>query len=65
MTDNHRRSREVRKAREKGVLDALHEVEKAAIPVPDDPPIVYPSALKWRQLSEPGTARPMCDRVAR
>ena len=28
--------------RQKGVVDALYQVEKSHIPFPDDPPIVYP-----------------------
>jgi len=47
----HRRSHEVRAAREPGFLNTLHEVEKAAAPFPDDPPIRYPRPEKWRPLS--------------
>jgi len=48
---NHSRNQELRTAREKGFLDTLHEVEKAAVPVPDDPPIRYPSQERWRLVS--------------
>lgn len=51
LAGNHRRNEELRAAREKGFLDTLYQVEKAAVPVPDDPPIRYPSAEKWRQVS--------------
>ena len=48
---SHHRNREVRTAREKGLADTLHEVEQAAVPLPDDPPIRYPTPEKWRNLS--------------
>ena len=41
----------VRAEREKGVLDALMQVEKSHVPFPDDPPIVYPDAELWQQLT--------------
>lgn len=48
---NHRRNQEIRTGRQKGFVDTLHEVERASIPVPDDPPIRYPSPERWRQLN--------------
>jgi len=38
-------------AREKGVMDVLYQVEKSHVPFPDDPPIVYPDAEVWQQLT--------------
>jgi hypothetical protein len=38
-------------ARHKGYVDTLYQVEKSAVPFPDDPPIVYPDAEVWQQLS--------------
>ena len=41
----------LRVARQKGVVDTLAQVERAHIPFPDEPPIVYPDAEVWQQLS--------------
>jgi tetratricopeptide (TPR) repeat protein len=32
-------------------FDTLHQVELSAIPFPDDPPIVYPAAPVWEELT--------------
>ena len=32
-------------------FDTLYEVEKSSVPFPDDPPIVYPAAPIWEELS--------------
>ncbi len=32
-------------------FDTLYEVEKSAVPFPDDPPIIYPAAPIWEDLS--------------
>jgi len=37
--------------RQKAVVDALYEVERSHIPFPDEPPIIYPSAEVWQQMS--------------
>ena len=44
-------SMRLREARQKGVIDVLAQVEKSHIPFPDEPPIVYPDAEVWQQLS--------------
>ena len=41
----------LRVARQKAVVDTLYQVEKAQIPFPDDPPIIYPDAEVWQQLT--------------
>jgi len=41
-----------RRDQERGFMDSLHLVDVAAIPLPDDPPIIYPSAPLWRRLNE-------------
>jgi hypothetical protein len=41
----------LRVARQKGVVDTLYQVEKAHIPMPDEPPIVYPDAEWWREMT--------------
>lgn len=35
----------------RGFMDALMQVELSAIPIPDEPPIVYPSADVWEELT--------------
>ena len=40
-----------RAARWTNFFDTLYQVEKSSIPFPDDPPIVYPSAPVWEDLS--------------
>lgn len=42
---------QVRTNRYKNVADTLNLVDKAAVPIPDDPPIVYPDAEQWKRLS--------------
>ncbi|NQU20353.1 MAG: VWA domain-containing protein, partial [Candidatus Nealsonbacteria bacterium] len=41
----------LRVMRQKGVVDTLMQVEMSSIPTPDEPPIVYPSAEVWQELS--------------
>ncbi|MFH1922447.1 MAG: hypothetical protein ABIP48_21510, partial [Planctomycetota bacterium] len=41
----------LRVARQKGVVDVLASVERSSIPIPDEPPIVYPDAEVWQRLS--------------
>ncbi|MFZ5833525.1 MAG: hypothetical protein ACOY3P_25850, partial [Planctomycetota bacterium] len=42
---------ELRIARQRGVVDTLYQVERSHVPFPDEPPIVYPDAEIWRELS--------------
>ncbi|MEM6330390.1 MAG: hypothetical protein AAF790_09085, partial [Planctomycetota bacterium] len=44
-------NRTYRAARAKGFIDSLLLVELAAVPLSDDPPIVYPSASEWEELT--------------
>ncbi|HEY2148282.1 MAG TPA: hypothetical protein VGH32_10120, partial [Pirellulales bacterium] len=37
---------------EKQFLATLHLVDESSIPFPDEPPIIYPSAERWRQLTK-------------
>ena len=39
--------RKFRQLRQRGFVNALYEVERAAIPVPDEPPIGYPDPEFW------------------
>ena len=41
-----------RRDQERGFMDALHETDVAAIPFPTEPPIVYPTAERWRQITK-------------
>ncbi len=43
--------RKFRQLRHRGFADALYEVERAAIPFPDEPSIVYPDAEFWERIS--------------
>ena len=40
-----------RAARWTNFFDTLYQIEKSSIPFPDDPPIVYPAAPVWEELS--------------
>ena len=41
----------VRREMQRGFMDSLHLVDVAAIPFPDEPPIIYPNAERWRELT--------------
>ncbi|MGB9687981.1 hypothetical protein [Thermogutta sp.] len=41
----------LREARQKGVLDTLYQTERAHVPTPDEPPVVYPDAQTWQELT--------------
>ena len=45
-------SMELREARQKGFVNTLATVERAHIPFPDEPPIVYPAAEVWKELTQ-------------
>jgi len=40
-----------RRDQERGFMDALHLVDAAAIPFLDEPPIIYPSPNRWREIT--------------
>ena len=42
---------QIRQLRHRNFLAALHQVELSLIPFSDEPPIVYPSAEKWEEIS--------------
>ena len=43
---------EVRALRQQAVLDTLYQVEKVGrSPFPDDPPLIYPDAQTWENLT--------------
>jgi len=42
----------LRLARQVGVVDSLGAVERSHVPIPDEPPIIYPDAEVWRLLTE-------------
>ena len=41
-----------RRDQQRGFMDALHLVDVAAIPFPDEPPVYYPSADRWREMTK-------------
>lgn len=46
------RSRRLRFIRAREFLNVLHEVEKSHVPFPDEPPVVWPAAEVWQDLTE-------------
>ncbi len=51
MSGYHHDAMLTRIARQKGVVDTLFQEEKAHVPVPDEPPVVYPESGIWQELS--------------
>ena len=47
-TENMRRRRD----QQRGFMDVLHLADLGAIPFPDEPPIVYPSAARWQEMTK-------------
>ncbi|MDY0170774.1 MAG: hypothetical protein RBS80_29805, partial [Thermoguttaceae bacterium] len=45
------RNSELRVAKQKGFLDVSYGIERSSVPFPDEPPIVYPDAEVWRELT--------------
>jgi len=41
----------LREKRQKNVLDTLYQTELAHVPIPDEPPILYPDAQVWQELT--------------
>ena len=41
----------LRRQRQQAVLDTLYQVEVSFVPFPDEPPLVYPDAEKWIDLT--------------
>jgi hypothetical protein len=52
MLDYHAENTRVRRDQQRGFMDVLHLVDVAGIPFPDEPPIIYPSAARWKQITE-------------
>ena len=42
---------EVQRLRRKNFLETLYQVEHSHIPFPDEPPIIYPPAERWEELT--------------
>lgn len=42
---------QIRFLRHRNFLAALHQVEISLVPFPDEPPIVYPSAERWEEIT--------------
>lgn len=43
---------QLRDDRHRGVVDSLYAVEVSHVPTPDEPPILYPPAEVWRDITE-------------
>ncbi len=52
ITGYYHDARALRVARQKGVIDQLYQVEKSHVPSADEPPILYPDAEIWKELSK-------------
>ncbi len=52
MLGSLRDAQNLRRDRIRGVLYTLRAVEHSHIPTPDEPPVVYPQADVWRELTE-------------
>ena len=48
---NHYLKQVVRAARWTGFFNAMYQTELSSVPMPDEPPIVYPEAEVWEELS--------------
>lgn len=48
---NFEKAMALREARQKGVLDTLYQTELAHVPIPDEPPVLYPDAQTWQELT--------------
>ncbi len=51
MGGNYYESKVIRAARQRNYIAALYQTELSSIPFPDDPPIVYPPAEIWEELT--------------
>jgi hypothetical protein len=48
---NYEEMRDLWRRREDGFLRTMYQVEQSHVPFPDEPPIVYPDAQWWEQIS--------------
>ncbi|NBV47062.1 MAG: hypothetical protein EBR86_15865, partial [Planctomycetia bacterium] len=51
ILDYHAENTRVRRDMERGFMDSLHLADVAAIPFPDEPPVIYPSAARWQEIT--------------
>ncbi len=51
ILDYHAENTRVRRDMERGFMDSLHQADVAAIPFPDEPPVIYPSAARWQEIT--------------
>ncbi len=52
LATGHANIMALRAQRQQAVLDTLYQVERSLMPFPDDPPLVYPDAETWQNLTE-------------
>ncbi|MBU6277298.1 MAG: hypothetical protein KGQ61_11730 [Planctomycetes bacterium] len=51
ILDYHAENTRVRRDQQRGFMDSLHLADVAAIPYPDEPPVIYPSAARWQEIT--------------
>jgi hypothetical protein len=49
---NYREFEELKRIKQDKWLQTMLLVDKSSVPFPDEPPIAYPPALKWREISK-------------
>ena len=52
ILDNHTRNTRYRRNYEQNFLDTLYLTDITALPFPDEPPVVYPSADTWEKITK-------------
>ena len=52
ILDYHTKNIRFRREMQRGFMDTMQLVDVAAIPFPDEPPIIYPDPARWRQITE-------------
>ncbi len=45
------RNMELKVAKQRNFMDVIYSIERSALPFPDEPPLVYPDAEVWRELT--------------
>ncbi len=51
IIDYDAESMRLRRDSQRAFMDCLHLCDVAAIPFPDEPPVLYPSAARWREIT--------------
>ncbi len=51
VVDHYAPDMTLRVRRQKGVVDKLHTIESSHVPFPNEPPLAYPDAERWEELT--------------